>query len=122
MTIVAIAELCHEANAAYCRQLGDNSQPTWAQAPDWQTRSAIKGVEFHLRNICAAPSDSHNQWLDEKKKTGWVFGKVKDPQKKEHPCIVPFHQLPKSQRFKDHLFQAIVHSAQECFGVRPRRV
>lgn len=103
-----IAIVCHEANRAYCKTLGDNSQNPWDDSPEWQQQSAINGVRFHLENPFATPSASHESWLAEKQATGWTYGEVKDPHKKEHPCFVPFDQLPKAQQAKDKLFKGIV--------------
>lgn len=103
-----IAEICHEANRAYCRTIGDFSQPSWDDAPDWQKKSAINGVNFHLDNPGAGPSASHDNWLREKIADGWRYGAVKDPERKEHPCCVPYHELDEKQRRKDSLFIAIV--------------
>ena len=108
MTTVKIAKVCHEANRAYCESIGDNSQPTWENAPDWQKESAINGVYYHLKNPNAKPSDSHESWLKEKEKDGWKYGKVKNPKTKEHPCFVPYDQLPIEQQKKDALFIAVV--------------
>lgn len=108
--IIGIAKICHEANKVYCETLGDNTQTSWDNAPDWQKQSAIKGVKFHLENPSSKPSDSHESWLQEKRENGWKYGKVKDPEKKEHPCFVPFGKLPKKQQLKDVLFSNIVKS------------
>jgi len=89
MNVESIAKVCHEANRAYCQSIGDMSQPAWEDAPEWQRASAIKGVEFARDNPSAPPSASHDSWLEEKRATGWKFGPVKDPEKKEHPCFVP---------------------------------
>lgn len=107
MQIGAIAKLCHEANRAYCEHIGDFSQVPWDEAPDWQQESAIKGVEFVRNNPDAPASSNHDAWLEEKRNTGWKYGPVKDPDKKEHPCFVPYEELPKNQQVKDHLFRAI---------------
>ena len=106
--IAAIAEACHEVNAAYCRFLGDDSQLPWPDAPEWQRTSAINGVNFRLANPDAPDSASHDSWMAEKIADGWVYGEVKDPDKKTHPCILPFDQLPKEQQLKDVLFGAVV--------------
>jgi hypothetical protein len=110
MNIESIAKVCHEANRAYCQSIGDNSQPTWEDAPEWQRTSAIKGVAFIRDNPSALPSASHESWLDEKRATGWKYGPVKDPEKKEHPCFVPYTELPPEQRTKDALFQGVART------------
>ena len=41
---------------------------------------------------------------------GWSWGPVKDPERKQHPCMVPYDQLPQEQRAKDYIFRAIVNT------------
>jgi hypothetical protein len=110
MTTEQIAKVCHEINRAYCRSIGDDSQPSWEAAPDWQRKSAVAGVQFHLENPDASPSASHDSWLKEKEADGWKYGPVKNPETKEHPCYVPYEQLPTEQKSKDYLFKQIVES------------
>ena len=110
MRVEDVASICHEVNRAYCQSMGDMSQLSWQEAPGWQKESATKGVEYHLSNPHAKPSDSHESWLKEKERDGWVYGEVKDPDKKEHPCFVPYDNLPKEQKAKDYIFSAIVRS------------
>lgn len=109
MLIVSdIAKICHEANKALCETLGDTTQVAFEDAPTWQRDSAINGVQFNLDNPEAPASASHDSWLKEKEDAGWKYGPVKDAEKKEHPCFVPYDQLPKEQQAKDHLFKGIV--------------
>lgn len=108
--VEAIARVCHEVNRAYCLAIGDTSQPAWADAPEWQKDSARNGVAFHLANPDATPENSHEKWLEQKVAEGWVLGPVKDPEKKEHPCMVPYGDLPADQRAKDYLFRGVIHS------------
>jgi len=119
-----IAIVCHEANRAYCATIGDNSQPAWADAPEWQKKSALSGVEFHLEALDSgaepSPSASHESWLEEKRADGWKYGPVKDPLKKEHPCFMPYDGLPLEQRLKDYIFAGIVksfHAARKAASV-----
>ena len=109
-----IAKICHDANRSYCEATGDFTQTYWEDAPQWQRESAINGVEFHIRALDAgqkrSPEASHNSWLAEKLSAGWKYGLVKDPEKKEHPCCVPYLDLPLEQRRKDYLFAAIVEA------------
>jgi hypothetical protein len=107
-----IIEVCaaaaHEANRAYCLALGDTSQPPWAEAPEWQKTSARKGVLAALSG--ATPRQSHEGWLAEKEATGWKYGPVKDPEKREHPCFVPYDDLPPEQQRKDDVFVSTVRT------------
>lgn len=116
MTVEQIAEVCHETNRAYCTTLGDNSQPPWAEAPEWQRMSAVNGVRFHLDNPDAKPSHSHESWLAEKEANGWKYGPLKDPDKKEHPCFVPYEELPAEQKAKDALFIGVVHALRSMLA------
>lgn len=109
MFVEDIARVCHEVNRAYCRSLGDESQPAWEDAPVWQRESAMRGVELHL-TTCAGPEASHESWMAQKQRDGWVYGEKKDPDAKTHPCMVPFDQLPQEQQAKDHIFRAVVHA------------
>lgn len=105
-----IAKVAHELNAAYCRSIGDDSQPTWDDAPTWQKDSALVGVKFHLENPEASPSASHDSWLAQKEAEGWEYGPIKDPENKLHPCYVPYDELPVAQRSKDYIFKQTVKS------------
>ena len=108
MTAQDIARIVHEANRAYCQTIGDDSQVSWGTSPDWQRESAVKGVEGILSGAISTPEQSHESWLAEKARTGWTYGPVKDAEKKEHPCFVPYAQLPPEQQVKDAIFFAIV--------------
>lgn len=106
--VLIIAKACHEANRVWCQSEGDNSQMHWDYAEQWQRDSAIKGVEFRLKNPDAPASAQHDAWSYDKKANGWVYGEIKDAEKKTHPCLVPFNELPVFQQKKDRMFQAIV--------------
>jgi len=108
--IAEIARTAHNANRAYCRSIGDNSQSPWGGAPDWQRTSAIKGVQFHQDNPDAKASASHESWMRQKTVDGWIYGETKDEEALTHPCMVPFDDLPVEQQIKDHIFRSVVHA------------
>jgi hypothetical protein len=105
-----VARILYDANKSYCETLGDRSFTSWDEAPDWQKETIRKGIEFHLANPNAGPAASHASWLEEKRLAGWKYGPVKDAERKEHPCYVPYDHLPIDQQAKDYLFSGIVHS------------
>lgn len=105
---VAIARVAHEVNRHYCMAMGDYSQVPWDQAPKWQQESAIAGVQAHLANPKMTPAQAHDSWSALKLATGWKYGLVKNETKKEHPCLVPYEELPIEQRAKDFIFKGVV--------------
>ena len=107
LCVVDIARVCHEVNRAYCVSIGDDSQPPWENAPEWQKDSAIRGVEFHSSGD-HGPSDSHVSWMKQKIEEGWVYGPIKDTVKKTHHSLVPYKELSQSEQSKDYIFSAIV--------------
>src|SRR3990167_1180579 len=98
-----IARVAHEVNRAYCLALGYDSQLPWNDAPQWQRVSALAGVKLHAENPNLGPEASHVSWMTLKVVEGWVYGPVKNPEIKQHPCMVPFDQLPREQQAKDYI-------------------
>jgi hypothetical protein len=102
-----IAAACHSAWYAYTvLALGEPGEP-WTTAPEWQKSSILHAVAFWdaldtdalpFEKVCAA---SHVAWMKERTRGGWIYGTVKDPEKKTHPCLVPYEELPEAQRKKD---------------------
>lgn len=104
------ARVCHEANRGFCLTQGDATQPAWDDAEDWQRDSSRIGARGVLSGEIVGPEESHESWLREKVATGWVYGAEKNPKAKEHPCMVPYAELPPFQRMKDHIFHGIVRA------------
>lgn len=111
----ACAMAAHEVNRAYCQAMNDNTQVPWESAPEWQRTSVFQGVRgILLRNN--SPEESHAGWMAHKLADGWVWGPVKDPEQKKHPCLVPYKDLPIAQQHKDHLFASTVRAVASALG------
>lgn len=106
----SIARLAYEATRTYYHLIGDVSQPQWGCAPQWQRDLYITEVEFHLKNPFAKPSAIHECWLQDKIDAGWVYGAETNPDAKQHPCMVPFSELPARRQIKDHIIAGLVKS------------
>lgn len=104
-----IGRACHEANVAICSH-NDEEFYHWDDAPEWQREAAIDGVKTVLGDPSTTPEDLHKAWMDKKLKDGWTYGKIKDDQKKTHPCLVDYDELDEYQQLKDSVFNAIVKS------------
>lgn len=111
-SVEAVARLCHEVNRVYCESIGDGyHQLSWENAPDWQKESAINGVKVLLADPSKTPEQMHTNWMREKLAAGWTHGMTKDAQRKTHPCIVAYNDLPPEQRIKDTLFRCTALAA-----------
>lgn len=107
---VIAARAAHEANRALCSSQGDDSQPPWDDAPQWQKESAMAGVIAIMKDPATTPEGLHEQWVTQKATDGWMHGELKDAEKKTHPCMVPYDELPESQQLKDRLFGSVVRA------------
>lgn len=43
----------------------------------------------------------HDVWAAGRIKEGWTYGEVKDNEKKTTPCLVPYDELPESEKEYD---------------------
>lgn len=112
MHVEACARAAHEVNRVYCIATGDASHLAWIEAPEWQRVSARLGVPGALAG--ATPEQSHESWLAVKRADGWRYGPVKNAETKEHPCFVPYAELPEAQRAKDELFLSVVRAVKRA--------
>ena len=43
----------------------------------------------------------HDTWAKGRMDAGWTYGPVRDDAKKQHPCLVPYDELPDSEKAYD---------------------
>jgi hypothetical protein len=111
------AMAAHEANRTYCKALGDLSQLPWDEIDDKLRESILDGVDGVFAGN--GPRASHDSWLAQKRRDGWIFGYAKDSGSKTHPCMVEYDELPPEQRAKDTLFVAVVYAMATALGRPP---
>lgn len=108
MTMEDVARICVNINKEYCLALNDKSKKDWNHLDEEKKREIKKAINEHLiKNI--DPESSHNLWMSEKTKQGWVYGVEINEGERTHPCIVHWSELPKEQKAKDYLFCTIIN-------------
>ena len=109
MNRVQIAQVAHEVNQALRAAIGEPTE-NWTDTSPEHKASILAGVDMHTANPDTTPEDAHASWLAQKTAEGWTHGDVKDAEAKTHPCMLPYAELAISQKVKDYLFRAVVHS------------
>lgn len=51
-------------------------------------------VELMAKNV-------HEVWALSRISQGWTYGKQRDDEKKTHPCLVPYEELPEEEKEYD---------------------
>lgn len=70
-------------------------------APSPVDISEIKLPESLTPLIEALAENVHDTWAKGRIDAGWTFGSVRDDAKKQHPCLVPYSELPESEKAYD---------------------
>ena len=68
---------------------------------DDQLESLINGVMFQLDYPYNTSEENHENWMIMKCNQGWEYGPVKDFDKKTHPDLIPYDDLPEVEKRKD---------------------
>ena len=43
----------------------------------------------------------HDVWAESRVREGWTYGPSRDDEKKTHPCLVPYEELPDNEKAYD---------------------
>ena len=120
--IDAIAQAAYEANRAYVIAEDPEmfSKLHWEDF-DEKTKEGYKvGVIGVLEG--KGPDHTHELWMKTRLEQGWKFGPVKDASTLEHPCLVPYDQLPPKQRSKDLIFIGVVRLLADVMNPEGREI
>jgi hypothetical protein len=66
--------------------------------PEAERKAMGKVIEEHIDLMAV---EEHNGWWDTKRADGWRYGPVRNNDRREHPLMIPFGQLPEPEKDKD---------------------
>ena len=75
----------------------DNYKPRPADVSDIDLPEAL----LELEELIA--KNTHDVWAQRRLSEGWRYGQHKNDQLKETPCLVPYEQLPESEKEYDRI-------------------
>lgn len=106
-----IASVVHDANRRWQIVTGDRwPSPPWEDAPERQAAGVIATVRAALADYELTARQAHEKWLAAMTADGWTWGRVKDEERKTHPDLVPWDDLPGSEQRKSVLLIAITRA------------
>jgi hypothetical protein len=111
-TIIAAA--CHSAARAYAISAGKFDTNPWEVAQFPIRTDTLEAVDLVLAG--GGAEDLHNRWLERMKEKGWtvldaaVEERTPNYDKKQHPSMVPFDELPHEERVKTVMFMENVNT------------
>jgi len=104
-----IAELVYEATRMEAEWSNRRIVPEPWQYRDEAFRTQfINIVHQYMEKGIPTPEEAHDSWMKKYFEMGWVYGEVRDAEKKTHPDLVPYNELPQDEKDKDAIFLAFV--------------
>jgi ryanodine receptor 2 len=79
------------------------------------TREILELTELLARN-------AHDHWARQRVAEGWKYGPRRDDARKEHPCLVPYEELPESEKDYDRKAAMETLKAIQALGYRIEKV
>lgn len=109
-TFERIARTVHEALSAWQVANGGPPYTAWDAASDEDRQSTYDSVRYVIEHPGASAADQHDQWVQKKRASGWVFGEIRDAAAKRHPMLRPYAEISGFEQSKDALLNAIVQA------------
>lgn len=113
-----IAEVRHIGWVAYQIAAGQDYNE---EINEDQLKSLMDGIDYleqyeREHGRFPTPEENHNNWMQMKVSQGWVYGEIKDFDKKTHPDLVPFDELLDIEKRKDVSAMVIHRLASELWN------
>ena len=74
---------------------------TYTPKPLDTSKVSLTGPVVDLTELLA--ENSHENWAAQRISEGWKYGPQRNDAKKEHPCLVPYSDLPDSEKEYDRI-------------------
>jgi len=74
---------------------------------------------LELRELLA--ENAHDHWALQRMADGWTYGPQRDDSQKRHPCLVPYEDLPESEKEYDRSAAIETLKAIMALGYRIER-
>lgn len=107
LTPLIIAEICLNAVSVHAQAFG-GTVPKWNEALQEQQQQAVDEVLCYLNRPEATPYQLHGGWIQDMLDAGWSRGNEFSAERKLHPGLVPFVDLPAERQAEKLLVHELV--------------
>ena len=63
----------------------------------------------------------HAAWMQARISEGWTYGQVRDDERKQTPCLVPYDELSENEKRYDYITAAAVIAKLKDMGYEIRK-
>ena len=110
------ARIAYEANRSCALAIdGGDFPPPWDATGDWLQKNWQTAVASVLSGDC--PEQRHRAFVEKMTKEGWKYGPETDAEKKEHPDIVLYADLPPDRRLKNQVYADVILAVGRALGL-----
>ena len=106
-TPLTIAALCFSALRAQAEAYGQ-PMPTWEEAAPERQQAVVDEVMMYLNNPELTCYQAHGAWIDTMLAAGWSRGPEYSADKKQHPGLMPFVDLPAERQAEKLITRTLV--------------
>lgn len=64
----------------------------------------------------------HAAWMDAKLADGWTYGSKRNDELKQHPCLVPYDELPEREKAYDYITANAVITKLKAMGYEIKKI
>jgi ryanodine receptor 2 len=80
--------------------------------------STVVLTQAQRRLVEQLAANAHEVWAKKRVEDGWQYGPSRNDETKTHPCLVPYDQLPESEKDYDRIMVEQVVRAAVALGYR----
>lgn len=113
MTTIRIAQLLHKLMVYQALYVEDRPMRLWEDLDPKDQAMYMDAVAW-IQMESVTPDMIHDFWIKRMEAQGWIYGVIKDPVHKTHPCMCPYEQLTEYEKAKDVQFLALSRMLREA--------
>jgi hypothetical protein len=108
--VSSLAKLIHKCVGTIPR-IDGSKPPKWSKLSFEDKQLSYRAIINILNNYPKfTPEDAHEVWMKAKINQGWKYGEQYNETAKLHPSIVPYDELPDSEKLKDEIWASLIKS------------